>query len=513
MSRLRVLQTRRRDFSFVSNVTIKKSQPVPGDDGLLINFGSEIKSLENGHVGGYLVIFSDAADTDLDGDYFTKNTDFGIESGAKSAVWLHHRRPLKTRDNKYVTVKTKIGEGVLTIDEKGVLIDAILYNREEYDEALESMGWSSGTASHLVERKSVGNATEILLWPLGLDASMTPSPAQPRKTAVSLKAYERELAGIDAALETAATEKRWTAAEKKDLPDTSFAYIAAGGEKDADGKTAPRNLRFFPIKNADGTPNASGVRSALRSIPLSSLTESAKKRALKAAAAAAKKLGIEVDDDDDNAAKSLGFTKGMYRDELESRYANLYSLTDVLTCVLYRLDWLQDSADEMGLVIDGPALRQEILAEFAEALEEYFARDEEDEAKSAFEIAVELFSPRTVTKHIDFVSGMVRDFSQRGRVLTAEVGELLARCEKSQHPGAGGTAAGIRGQLEDARASLATLAADIKSASDKVSDLLNVLDPSRKEHETLCDDLLLKYMEVEGGLVAGQSDSISTVAS
>lgn len=161
-------------------------------DDVLINFGGEIKSFGDGRLGGYLVKFGDPTDTDLVGDFFTKETDFGIEDGAKTPIYLNHRGPLKTRDGKQVVVKQKIGEGTLKLDDAGVLIDAILYEREKYEAALTSMGWSSGTAAHLTDREPVGKAWHIKSWPLGVDASATPRPCQPHKTALSLKAYFEE---------------------------------------------------------------------------------------------------------------------------------------------------------------------------------------------------------------------------------------------------------------------------------------------------------------------------------
>jgi len=37
-------------------------------------------------------------------------------------------------------------------------------------------------------------------------------------------------------------------ANKNDLPDSDFAYISPGGEKDEEGKTKPRDLRHYPLK-------------------------------------------------------------------------------------------------------------------------------------------------------------------------------------------------------------------------------------------------------------------------
>ena len=60
------------------------------------------------------------------------------------------------------------------------------------------------------------------------------------------------------------TEKaEWTTAYINDLPDSSFAHIEAGGEKDEGGKTKPRSLRHYPIKDADGKCDAVHTRNAL----------------------------------------------------------------------------------------------------------------------------------------------------------------------------------------------------------------------------------------------------------
>lgn len=149
--------------------------------------GSPVKSVANGHIGGYLVRFSTPNDPDLTGDYFTKQTDFGIKNGAKTPVWFNHRMPFKTRDGREIQISDQIGEGTLTIDDIGVFIDAVLYNRDQYKKLLASLGWSSGTASHLIDRELRGRKTAwIRRWPLGVDASLTFGPAEPRNVAVAM---------------------------------------------------------------------------------------------------------------------------------------------------------------------------------------------------------------------------------------------------------------------------------------------------------------------------------------
>ena len=154
-----------------------------------------MKAQADGHFGGYLVTFTGADDPDLTGDFFTAETDYGFADTTKSPVYFNHRLPLQTADGKRITLRDQIGEATLTKDTKGVLLDAIVYNRTEYEKdvnvagKLQKLGWSSGTASHLVDRKPAGKAFHITKWPLGLDASLTPIQAEPYNSAIPLKLY------------------------------------------------------------------------------------------------------------------------------------------------------------------------------------------------------------------------------------------------------------------------------------------------------------------------------------
>jgi Escherichia/Staphylococcus phage prohead protease len=55
----------------------------------------------------------------------------------------------------------------------------------------------------------------------------------------------------------------WTAAYINDLPDSAFACIDAGGDKDDDGRTSPRSLRHYPHHGADGSVDLAHLRNAL----------------------------------------------------------------------------------------------------------------------------------------------------------------------------------------------------------------------------------------------------------
>ena len=58
------------------------------------------------------------------------------------------------------------------------------------------------------------------------------------------------------------------------LPDSDFAYIAPGGEKDSEGRTTPRSLRHLPI------PDAAHVRNDLARLSQTHIPAEAKKKAL-----------------------------------------------------------------------------------------------------------------------------------------------------------------------------------------------------------------------------------------
>jgi site-specific DNA-adenine methylase len=65
----------------------------------------------------------------------------------------------------------------------------------------------------------------------------------------------------------------WSRAYINDLPDESFLFIEPGGEKDEDGKTMPRTLRHFPVRDMDGEFDLPHVRNAIARIPQSRIPD------------------------------------------------------------------------------------------------------------------------------------------------------------------------------------------------------------------------------------------------
>jgi hypothetical protein len=80
-----------------------------------------------------------------------------------------------------ILIEEPIGYGTLEVTDEGVIIRGLLDAKYRYlAQIARELGWSSGTAAHLVMREQVGKATFIKRWLLGLDASITPTPAEPR---------------------------------------------------------------------------------------------------------------------------------------------------------------------------------------------------------------------------------------------------------------------------------------------------------------------------------------------
>lgn len=157
------------------------------DDDTVVSFGSSVKAMGEGLVKGQLVVFADENEPDLEKDFFDKATDYGPHE--KSLVFYNHgidehfgKSPLKNI-------------GHLKVDDTGVWMEHQLDMRDEYEQMIYELaeqgklGLSSGTAPHLIERERKGSSYHIKKWYLGIDASYTPTPAEPKTGVMPLKSF------------------------------------------------------------------------------------------------------------------------------------------------------------------------------------------------------------------------------------------------------------------------------------------------------------------------------------
>ena len=175
----------------------------------LIAIGNTVKALGDGHVGGHLILFGDADNTDLEGEYFTPETYFGAKDGDGADVMIQHGKPFKSGDpilneqfRQYAnrtlsTMKTQR-------DALGIWAETVLNMADEYERLVYELcqrgvfKWSSGTASHTVQREPDGKITRWLI----VEGSLTPTPAEPRM----LTSRVMPLKDFEALLEMGATQ-------------------------------------------------------------------------------------------------------------------------------------------------------------------------------------------------------------------------------------------------------------------------------------------------------------------
>jgi HK97 family phage prohead protease len=93
-----------------------------------------------------------------------------------------------------------------------------------------------------------------------LEGSLVPLPMNPKAGLTDVKA-------------------EWSAAAVNNLPDSAFAVVLSGGEKDEDGKTVPRSLRKLPHHGPSGAVDLPHLRNALARLPQADLPAEAAGRA------------------------------------------------------------------------------------------------------------------------------------------------------------------------------------------------------------------------------------------
>lgn len=150
------------------------------NDDLAIFLGDSVKTLvaDNGVTEGYLVKFGGEGDLTNYRDIFLKSPDTDYGNATKTDVYVHHRL-LPGLGKKRLNNQAEIKQ-----DDVGIFIKHLLDLRDPYERALYGLaqkgklGWSSGTAPHLVDRERTAQGSHVIKhWPLGLDASYTPTPA------------------------------------------------------------------------------------------------------------------------------------------------------------------------------------------------------------------------------------------------------------------------------------------------------------------------------------------------
>lgn len=152
----------------------------------------EVKALGDGKIGGYGVRYTGPAQKDLQGDYFTPETNLWIDHYPVVPVLYQHGQDSR------MDIRV-IGKAHARADPAGVWYEAQLNLRDKYEELIYKLvedgklGYSTGALGHLVRRETDG---KLISWPVA-EITLTPNPAAgPYLTSVSAAKSYFEMAGL-----------------------------------------------------------------------------------------------------------------------------------------------------------------------------------------------------------------------------------------------------------------------------------------------------------------------------
>ena len=114
----------------------------------------------------------------------------------------------------------------------------------------------------------------------------------------------------------------WSAAYINDLPDSAFLYIAPGGEKDDDGRTTPRSLRYFPVRDEKGQIDLPHLRNAIAQAPKANLSPEIISKVQAEGRKMLEGIREEKMDDYDKVDEEMKRARSMEDDEKEMQMAD-----------------------------------------------------------------------------------------------------------------------------------------------------------------------------------------------
>ncbi|MBC8100315.1 MAG: phage major capsid protein [Armatimonadetes bacterium] len=196
-------------------------------------------------IGGYLIVWGSAKMRDLDGEYFTPQTALALDWFERRPVLYHHGQDDRLKAEAIGVMDT------LRADTIGIWAEAQLDTRQRYVQAVlrlverGALAWSSGSVSHLVE---VAQDGRIVRWPI-VEGSLTPTPAEPRRTDVQMIKSAFKQMGLDAsALDN--TPSHWASTLSTKGPSMTYLNDENDLASNLTLETAPRKRLPAPIESA-----------------------------------------------------------------------------------------------------------------------------------------------------------------------------------------------------------------------------------------------------------------------
>ena len=189
-----------------------------------------------GRIGGYMLVWGEADRRDLQGEFFTPQTDVGLDWYEQRPVLYHHGLDGALKAAVIGVIDT------LRPDDTGLWAEAQLDLHKRYVRAVRRLvdlgvlSWSSGSLPHLVD---VGEDGRIKCWPI-VEGSLTPTPAEPRQTNVqTLKSAYKSLGldvsrlGIEATDSPNIDEAQQKGESMTESPNTAIKRLPMADEREA----------------------------------------------------------------------------------------------------------------------------------------------------------------------------------------------------------------------------------------------------------------------------------------
>jgi len=187
-------------------------------------------------------------------------------------------------------------------------------------------------------------------------------------------------------------ERVWTSRYRDNLPDSAFAVVLPGGEKDESGKTVPLSLRKFPHHNASGAIDLPHLRNANARVPQSDIPEEYRQRAMRHLAIHKKQAGIGMTTEEARLIEQTELSK-----EVEFEVAPEPTLDEVINSIEEEIDAINEAL--------------EMLVRRVEALE----KGRVEEAKRRHLTGRAIIAPEAMenTTPVDFSKIPLRDVMKR----------------------------------------------------------------------------------------------------
>ncbi|MBN1963468.1 MAG: phage major capsid protein [Anaerolineae bacterium] len=205
-----------------------------------------VKALAEDRIGGYLIVWGDGRHKDLHGEFFTPQTDLALDWFAQRPVLYQHGLDGAVKAALIGVIDT------LRPDAHGVWAEAQLDLRQRYVRAVLELiargvlAWSSGSLPHLVEVLPDGQITR---WPV-VEGSLTPTPAEPRRTTVQAVKSAYEALGLDVEKLRAKTSITTNKGEHPMQREEIIAAVhAALDERDSESPAEP--VKRLPVGEAE----------------------------------------------------------------------------------------------------------------------------------------------------------------------------------------------------------------------------------------------------------------------